>query len=174
MSTFYTALKTYNASQMQSDFEKTAFSCGICLEDRKGKSCIQMPGCGCVLYVPFADFDEMLMHSCLPCLSACWTLAITEGSLENVFCPSVDCTKERATKEGKSNNADTGITPDLVESVVGNILRERWERIKENRIIETGESFGLLRFGLYSLIRSHIYNLPTARMSETGSTSHSH
>jgi E3 ubiquitin-protein ligase RNF14 len=52
MSTFYTALKTYNASQMQSDFEKTAFSCGICLEDRKGKSCIQMPGCGCVLCVP--------------------------------------------------------------------------------------------------------------------------
>lgn len=51
MSTFYTALKTYNASQMQSDFEKTAFSCGICLEDRKGKSCIQMPGCGCVLCV---------------------------------------------------------------------------------------------------------------------------
>jgi len=51
MSTFYTALKTYNASQMQSDFEKTAFSCGICLEDRKGKSCIQMPGCGCVLFV---------------------------------------------------------------------------------------------------------------------------
>lgn len=55
MSTFYTALKTYNASQMQSDFEKTAFSCGICLEDRKGKSCIQMPGCGCVLYVPLSS-----------------------------------------------------------------------------------------------------------------------
>jgi len=51
MSTFYTTLKTYNASQMQSDFEKTAFSCGICLEDRKGKSCIQMPGCSCVLCV---------------------------------------------------------------------------------------------------------------------------
>ena len=141
MSTFYTALKTYNASQMQSDFEKTAFSCGICLEDRKGKSCIQMPGCGCVLYVPLPSpsRDVCLTESCLPCLSACWTLAVTEGSLENVFCPSVVCTKERATKDRKADNADKGVTPSLVESVVGKTLRERWERIKENRIIETGE-----------------------------------
>jgi len=79
------------------------------------------------------------MHSCLPCLGACWTLAITEGSLENVFCPSVICTKERATKDSKADNADKGVTPTLVESVVGKTLRERWERIKENRIIETGE-----------------------------------
>jgi E3 ubiquitin-protein ligase RNF14 len=59
MSTFYTALKTYNASQMQSDFEKTAFSCGICLEDRKGKSCIQMPGCGCVLCVSQSSMSDV-------------------------------------------------------------------------------------------------------------------
>jgi len=80
-----------------------------------------------------------LTDSCLPCLNACWTLAITEGSLENVFCPSVVCTKERATKDSKADNADKGVTPALVESVVGKTLRERWERIKENRIIETGE-----------------------------------
>ena len=79
-----------------------------------------------------------LTSSCVPCLSAGWTLAITEGSLENVFCPSVVCTKERATKEGKTDHGDRGITPALVESVVGKLLRERWERVKENRIVETG------------------------------------
>ena len=86
------------------------------------------------------EHGMMLIFSCLPCLSACWTLAITEGSLENVFCPSVVCTKERATKDSKADNADKGVTPALVQSVVGKALRERWERIKENRIIETGES----------------------------------
>jgi hypothetical protein len=80
-----------------------------------------------------------LTNSCVPCLSSGWTLAITEGSLENVFCPSVACTKERATKEGKTDHGDKGITPTLVESVVGKTLRERWERVKENRIVETGE-----------------------------------
>jgi E3 ubiquitin-protein ligase RNF14 len=89
---------------------------------------------------PFHLFlTDELTYSCLPCLNACWTLAITEGSLENVFCPSVVCTKERATKDSRAENADKGVTPALVESVVGKTLRERWERIKENRIIETGE-----------------------------------
>lgn len=93
----------------------------------------------CLVRSPFLLLMNKLTYSCLPCLSACWTLAITEGSLENVFCPSVVCTKERATKDSKADNADKGVTPALVESVVGKTLRERWERIKENRIIETGE-----------------------------------
>lgn len=52
----------------------------------------------------------------------------------------MSCTKERATKDTKADEVDKGIGPALVESVVGKILRERWERIKENRIIETGKS----------------------------------
>ena len=50
-STFHTLLRTYNATQLHSSFEVTAFSCSICLENRKGKSCIQIPSCGCVLCV---------------------------------------------------------------------------------------------------------------------------
>jgi hypothetical protein len=80
-----------------------------------------------------------LTDSCVPCLSSGWTLAITEGSLENVFCPSVACTKERALKEEKTENEHKVITAELVESVVGKTLRERWEWVKENRIMETGK-----------------------------------
>lgn len=80
------------------------------------------------------------MDSCVPCLSSGWTLAITEGSLENVYCPSVTCTKSRATKGGRLEETDVGIDSELVESVVGKDLRERWEWIKENRKAETGKS----------------------------------
>ena len=41
-------------------------------------------------------------------------------------------------KEGKTDHGDKAITPALVESVVGKLMRERWERVKENRIVETG------------------------------------
>lgn len=103
-----------------------------------------MPVCGCVLWVAgsiaatWADCTDS--HSCVPCLSSGWTLAITEGSLENVYCPSVTCTKQRATKEGKVDDGESGVDAQLVESVVGPSLRERWERIKENRKAETGEN----------------------------------
>ncbi|WVW82357.1 hypothetical protein I302_104364 [Kwoniella bestiolae CBS 10118] len=120
-STFHTMLKTYNASQLHSDFEKTAFSCSICLENRKGKSCVQIPGCGCVF--------------CTPCLSSCWSLAITEGSLENVSCPSVSCTKQRALRD-RGEQLDSDVDAVLVESVVGRELRERWEDVKEKRKAE--------------------------------------
>ncbi|OCF41788.1 hypothetical protein I317_04394 [Kwoniella heveanensis CBS 569] len=124
-STFYTMLKTYNAGQIHSDFERTAFSCSICLENRKGKSCIQMPSCGCVF--------------CTPCLSSCWSLAITEGSLESVSCPSVSCTKTRALRDRAE--VVGGVDADLVESVVGKDLRERWEDIKERRKAEIDPSY---------------------------------
>ncbi|WVQ62143.1 uncharacterized protein L199_000281 [Kwoniella botswanensis] len=121
-STFHTMLKTYNASQLHSDFEKTAFSCSICLENRKGKSCVQIPGCGCVF--------------CTPCLSSCWSLAITEGSLENVSCPSVSCTKQRALRDRGESGGENEIDGEMVESVVGKELRERWEDVKEKRKAE--------------------------------------
>ncbi|WWC66318.1 uncharacterized protein I206_100219 [Kwoniella pini CBS 10737] len=125
-STFHTMLKTYNASQIHSDFRQTAFSCSICLENRKGKSCVQMPGCGCVF--------------CTPCLSSCWSLAITEGSLENVSCPSVSCTKQRALRE-RGAAMDNDVTADLVESVVGSSLKDRWEDVKEKRKAEIDPSY---------------------------------
>ncbi|ORX36001.1 hypothetical protein BD324DRAFT_581472 [Kockovaella imperatae] len=114
-STFHTLLNTFNAKEKHSEFESVAFSCAICMESRKGKSCAQMT-CGCVF--------------CVPCLSLCWSLAIEEGTLENVACPSVDCVKQRAT--GKRGEVDGS----LVESVVGHELRARWDELKERRRAE--------------------------------------
>ncbi|KAK8865969.1 hypothetical protein IAR55_001118 [Kwoniella newhampshirensis] len=123
-SAFHTSLKSYNAGQIHSDFEQTAFSCSICLENRKGKSCVKMPSCGCVF--------------CTPCLNSCWSLAITEGTLESVSCPSVSCVKQRALRDRIGASEDE-VEASLVESVVGKELEERWEELKERRKAEIGE-----------------------------------
>ncbi|KAI9635251.1 uncharacterized protein MKK02DRAFT_27103 [Dioszegia hungarica] len=126
LSIFHTLLKTYNAAQLNSSFEQTAFSCTICFENRKGKSCVQMP-CGCVF--------------CNPCLNACWTLAISEGTLESVACPSPGCVKKRATRDaGQAADAEQDLDPALVESVVGEELRLRWEELRDRRKAEIGTS----------------------------------
>lgn len=52
-SSLYAALRSHDAQQLHGEFEKTAFSCSICLENRKGKSCVQMPDCACVLCVSY-------------------------------------------------------------------------------------------------------------------------
>lgn len=124
--TFFTALKSYDSYQIQNEFEQTAFPCSICWENRKGGRCVEMPGCGCVF--------------CTECLGECWTLAISEGTLEAVACPSVACVKQRATNE-KASRLDQGVTAPLVEKVVGKELRERWEVFKDRRIVEIDPSF---------------------------------
>jgi E3 ubiquitin-protein ligase RNF14 len=48
-SSFHLALKSHNASVLRTDFEDTAFPCGICFENPKGSKCVQLPSCGCVL-----------------------------------------------------------------------------------------------------------------------------
>lgn len=80
------------------------------------------------------------IHSCTECLGECWTLAISEGTLEAVACPSVACVKQRATNE-KASLLDQGVTAPLVEKVVGKELRERWEVFKDRRIVEIDPSF---------------------------------
>ncbi|KAL0252531.1 hypothetical protein I308_101923 [Cryptococcus tetragattii IND107] len=124
--TFLAALKSYDSCQIQNEFEQTAFPCSICWENRKGGRCVEMPGCGCVF--------------CTECLGDCWTLAISEGTLEAVACPSVSCVKQRATN-GKASLLDQGITAQLVEKVVGKELREKWEVFKDRRIAEIDPSF---------------------------------
>ena len=83
------------------------------------------------------SLPSTLTFSCTPCLSSCWSLAIEEGTLENVSCPSVSCVKTRATQ---SAQAQDDFDAELVESVVGKELRDRWLELKEKRKAEIGES----------------------------------
>lgn len=92
-----------------------------------------------------ADATDFFNHSvnldsCIPCLSSCWTLAINEGTLESVSCPSVTCVKSRATRDPDSMKGVESLEtdPQLVENVVGEDLRVRWEKMKERRKAEIG------------------------------------
>ena len=74
-------------------------------------------------------------------------MAIREGTLDSVSCPSVSCTKKRATRNpnvganagGGEVTLDTDTDAELVESVVGRDLKIRWETLKEKRRAELGE-----------------------------------
>ena len=86
----------------------------------------------------------------MPCLNSCWSLAIKEGTLENVSCPSVSCIKTRVSSHPREPSAAAGspdgsesektdVDSDLVETVVGKELRRRWEQLRECRKAEIGE-----------------------------------
>ena len=79
--------------------------------------------------------------SCVPCLNSCWTLAINEGTLESVSCPSITCIKTRSTRDTKLRPTEAegfATDPELVKSVVGESLKVRWEQLKERRKGEIG------------------------------------
>lgn len=108
--------------------------------------------------------------SCAPCLSSCWSLAIEEGTLENVACPSVNCVKKRSLREpGKGTlEAGTELDPNIVEGVVGKELRDRWEKLKKKRKAEIGvcmRPYGLLSSSADILLRPDIHHLSTTNLS---------
>ena len=103
-----------------------------------------------------------LHDSCKECLSACWTLAIKEGNVEAVSCPSITCTKRRVDRQNRtqdphataeSGKAEEGVDAarsglgkgaagevavGLVQEVVGVELRERLEWLKRKKRVENG------------------------------------
>jgi hypothetical protein len=113
------------------------------------------------------SFETPHLHailSCKECLSACWTLAIKEGNVESVACPSVTCTKRRVDRQNrvrepaldgaKLEGTDVGVEAKegagqglaggevelrLVEEVVGVELRERLEWLKRKKRVENGK-----------------------------------
>lgn len=74
-------------------------------------------------------------------MSACWGLAITEGTIENVSCPSPQCVKQRTSRDPQSGETQDELSADLVESVVGKEARERWQELKDKRMAEIGKTF---------------------------------
>lgn len=104
-------------------------------------------------------------------MSACWLLAIKEGSIENVACPSIECVKKRAKRDAANRPSDTPVVIDvkidqvpastgeveveleLVEKVVGREMSERLKWLREKRRVENGMSWWL---GNISALIAHI------------------
>ncbi len=134
-------------------FAQSSFTCGICLDARKGAACLALV-CGCVF--------------CAACLGECWALAIREGAVGSVGCPSAECTKRRVLAgharvggcgegdegSGAAPGQDTDSPPALpaadppldlavLERVVGTPLRERFEWLREKQRVENDPSYTL-------------------------------
>lgn len=101
-----------------------------------------------------------LRPSCRPCLTSCWTLAIEEGDVKSVSCPSVDCVKRRATTAAAPPTAveiivsdpavpsladePSGVVVDfrsVVRDLLGDELYDRWIRLAEKKRIESDPTF---------------------------------
>lgn len=109
-------IASFDKDAAQAEFEDQAFACGICFESKKGGKCVRLPSCGCVF--------------CQECIVAFWSLAIKEGAVDSVVCPSVECVKER-----RSLDAAT------VEAVVGRELTKRWQSLCEKRLVDRDKRY---------------------------------
>lgn len=108
-------IANFDADATQAEFLDQAFACGICFESKKGGRCVKLP-CGCVF--------------CQECIVAFWSLAIKEGAVDSVVCPSVECVKER-----RALDAST------VESVVGPEATKRWQNLSEKRLVDRDKRY---------------------------------
>jgi E3 ubiquitin-protein ligase RNF14 len=96
--------------------------------------------------------SRVFTTSCHDCLQSCWSLAIREGTLSNVACPSFDCTKARVKRDQDRAENPTQQTPDagdptdyvgddLLSKVVGDVLAERFKRLKEKKRVENDPTY---------------------------------
>ncbi|KAE8267852.1 hypothetical protein A4X09_0g4497 [Tilletia walkeri] len=120
-------LRAYNSSAETSAFEHSTFYCSICLEDRKGRSCTRLLGCGHVF--------------CSECLTDYVRVGINEG-LTEISCPDPECTKNHnagasAEEEKEEDNSKKGMILDSeLLLLVGQELCGRFAAMRKKTIAE--------------------------------------
>ena len=75
----------YDQYQRQKEFLQSFHSCSICLCEKRGSDCIILSRC--------------LHVFCVECLKDYFSLHITEGSLDSVKCPDLECQLVPSQKE---------------------------------------------------------------------------
>ncbi|KAF1810009.1 hypothetical protein P152DRAFT_460822 [Eremomyces bilateralis CBS 781.70] len=75
--TYKPQLLDFDKSTKRKKFERETFSCGICLEPKKGVNCHRLATCGHVF--------------CRACLQDFFTASITQGDVASVKCPDPTC-----------------------------------------------------------------------------------
>ncbi|KAE8255216.1 hypothetical protein A4X13_0g3113 [Tilletia indica] len=119
-------LRAYNSSAETSAFEHSTFYCSICLEDRKGRSCTRLLGCGHVF--------------CSECLTDYVRVGINEG-LTEISCPDPECTKNHnagasAEEEKEEDNKKGMILDSELLLLVGQELFGRFAAMRKKTIAE--------------------------------------
>ncbi|ODQ83003.1 hypothetical protein BABINDRAFT_159481 [Babjeviella inositovora NRRL Y-12698] len=87
---------SYNREQLQEEFDTQSFTCEICQQYKKGKSCLRIELCRHIF--------------CKACLLEYFSTCITAGDIEKVHCPDYECTKRVAEERKRMADPKTFIT----------------------------------------------------------------
>ncbi|KAF7320224.1 KH domain protein [Mycena kentingensis (nom. inval.)] len=105
---------TYDDQTNSDTFAKQSYACAVCLTSVKGAQCIRLT-CSHVF--------------CRTCLDDFWSLHITEGSVDRLGCPDVQCTKDGRTA-----------TEEEIARVVSPAAVERWRWLRQKILFEKDPS----------------------------------
>lgn len=105
-------------------FEQETFSCGVCLEPKKGSACHRMRKCGHVF--------------CVSCLQDFYNNAITEGDVSTVKCLDPDCGKKNLTVEQRRTKKQRTLHPsELLEIPIEREQVQRYVDLKLKKKLES-------------------------------------
>ncbi|KAK1754775.1 hypothetical protein QBC47DRAFT_423686 [Echria macrotheca] len=111
-------------------FQKETFSCGVCLDPKKGSACHKMMDCGHVF--------------CVSCLQDFYNNAIKEGDLANVRCLEPNCAKERekaAESSKRRKKPRTFISPsELLQIPLEQDVVQRYVKLKYKNQLESDKN----------------------------------
>ncbi|KAF0520820.1 RWD-domain-containing protein [Gigaspora margarita] len=106
-----TIIHTYNQQAMNQDFVNDHFTCGICLEEKRGERCFQLRTCQHVF--------------CQECLREYFIMLIREGFILQIKCPDPGCKSQHK------------LTVDEVTEIVGVEMGKRYSDLLEKQKLET-------------------------------------
>jgi len=105
-------------------FNQGTFSCGICLEPKKGSACHQLRHCGHVF--------------CISCLQDTYNYAITEGDIGAIKCLDPDCGKRNMTAAQRRLKKQKTLHPnELLEIPIERAQVQRYADLKIKKKLES-------------------------------------
>lgn len=123
-STLQAPLVAYDRRAKRTKFEKETFTCGICLEPKKGSACYRLQHCQHVF--------------CVACLQDFYSSAIVEGDVASVKCLDPDCGMENLKAyERRSKKQHTLHPVELLEIPLESAQVQRYLDLKLKKKLES-------------------------------------
>lgn len=120
-------LQASNRKAKKSKFEKDTYTCGICLDPKKGSVCHEMEHCSHVF--------------CVECLQAHYNNAILLGNVNNVRCPEVNCGLENASALERRTAKVRLIAPsELLRIPLQRPAVQRFVDMRRKKLLDTDRS----------------------------------
>lgn len=105
-------------------FDNGTFSCGVCLEPKKGSACHQLRRCGHVF--------------CVACLQDTYNYSITEGDVGAIKCLDPDCGKQNMTAAQRRLKKQKTLHPkELLDIPIERTKVQRYADLKTKKRLES-------------------------------------